>query len=89
MMHGGSFRVGHGAFSQFVRVDGENLFRIPDDLSFDEAASYGVAFQTATLGLYHMLQLPEPYGAVDKERTPILIWGGASKRRLCDVVDNN
>jgi NADPH:quinone reductase-like Zn-dependent oxidoreductase len=81
-MHGGSFRVGHGAFSQFVRVDGENLFRIPDYLSFDEAACYSVAFQTATLSLYHTLQLPEPYGTADKGGTPILIWGGASKCHL-------
>jgi NADPH:quinone reductase-like Zn-dependent oxidoreductase len=78
MIHGGSYRAGHGCFSQFVRVDGENFFRIPDDLSFDEAATYSVAFQTATLGLYHTLGLPEPYDTPDKEATPILVWGGAS-----------
>jgi NADPH:quinone reductase-like Zn-dependent oxidoreductase len=79
MVHGGTSRVGHGCYAQFVRVDSENFFRIPDNLSFDEAASYGVAFQTATLGLYHTLGLPEPYGNVrDNEATPILVWGGAS-----------
>jgi threonine dehydrogenase-like Zn-dependent dehydrogenase len=78
MVHGGSLRAGHGAYAQFVRVDGQNLFRIPENVSFDEAATYGVAFQTATLGLYERLKLPVPYGAADKEPTPILVWGGAS-----------
>ncbi|KIM84939.1 hypothetical protein PILCRDRAFT_817772 [Piloderma croceum F 1598] len=71
---GGSY----GTFAQFVRVDGKNFFRIPEEVSFDNAASYGIAFQTATLGLYHTLKLPEPYNARDEEVTPILVWGGAS-----------
>jgi NADPH:quinone reductase-like Zn-dependent oxidoreductase len=69
----------YGTFAQFVRVDGKNFFRIPEDVSFDNAASYGIAFQTATLGLYQTLNLPEPYTARDEEATPILVWGGASK----------
>lgn len=62
----------------FVRVDGENYFQMPDGLSFDEATTYGVPFQTAAaaLGLYHTLKLPES-SAVGKEATPILVWGGA------------
>jgi len=69
---------GHGAYSQFIKVDGANLYRIPEDMSFDEAVTYSVAFQTAAMGLYHILKLPEPYTTPDKEATPILIWGGAS-----------
>jgi len=68
-----------GTFAQFVRVDGKNFFRIPEEVSFDNAASYGVAFQTTSLGLYQKLRLPEPYGARDEEATPILVWGGASR----------
>jgi NADPH:quinone reductase-like Zn-dependent oxidoreductase len=60
-------------------VDGENLFRIPDGMSFDEAATYGVALQTAAVGLYHFLKLPEPYSTSEKDTITILIWGGASK----------
>jgi NADPH:quinone reductase-like Zn-dependent oxidoreductase len=78
MAQGGTFRPGHGCYAQFIRVDGENLFKIPEHISFDQATSIGVAFQTAALGLYHTLKLPEPYGMLDKEATPILIWGGAS-----------
>lgn len=70
-------RAGHGSYSQFIRVDGDNLFRIPEGMSFDEAATYGVAFQTAAMGLYHTLKLPEPYNSPPEEATPILIWGGA------------
>jgi len=77
-IYGASLRAGHGSYAQFVRVDGENLFRIPEGVSFDEAATFGVAFQTAAMGLYHTLKLPEPYSVHDKEATPILVWGGAS-----------
>ena len=62
-----------------MRVDGKNFFRIPEEVSFDNAASYGVAFLTASLGLYQKLKLPEPYGARDEDMTPILVWGGASR----------
>jgi NADPH2:quinone reductase len=70
---------GHGSYAQFIRVDGANLFKIPEEVSFDEAATYGVAFQTAAVGLYNKLKLPEPYSLSDKG-TPILVWGGASER---------
>ena len=35
-VHGGTLRDGHGSYHQLVRVDSENLFRIPEGLSFDE-----------------------------------------------------
>jgi NADPH:quinone reductase-like Zn-dependent oxidoreductase len=70
-------------------VDGENLFRIPEGVSFDEAATHGVAFQTAAVGLYHALKLPEPYGTPTKEATPILVWGGASTCPHNVSVDSN
>jgi hypothetical protein len=52
---------------------------IPEGVSFDEAATCPIAYQTATLGLYQTLKLPEPYSMPDKEATPILVWGGASR----------
>jgi len=73
----GSIWPGHGSYSQFIRVDGANLYKIPEGVSFDEAATHGVAFQTAAAGLYHTLKLPEPYETPDKDATPILVWGGA------------
>jgi len=78
MQIAGFYGGSHGTFAEFVRVDGKNFFRIPEEVSFDNAASYGVAFQTATLGLYQILKLPEPYGTHDEKATPILVWGGAS-----------
>lgn len=72
--------MGHGAFAQRICVDGDNLLRIPDGISFDEAASYPIAFQTATMGLYLSMKLPLPYSTPNPamEKTPILVWGGAS-----------
>jgi len=78
---------GYGSYAQFIRVDGANLFRIPEGVSFDEAATHAVAFQTAAMGLYDTLKLPEPYSPPDKEATPILVWGGASKhlQHICSL----
>ena len=59
-------------------MDCQNLFWILENVSFNKATTYGVVFQTATLGLYEKLKLPLPYSAADKEPTLILIWGGAS-----------
>lgn len=62
-----------------LRIPGDNLFRIPPNVTFDEAATYAVAFQTSTMGLYQSLKLPEPYNGPGAGAQPILIWGGASK----------
>lgn len=74
--------MGHGAYSQYLCADGENLYRIPEHVSFDEAAAYCACFQTASMGLYFTLKLPEPYTPHDNKSTPILVWGGASRSIL-------
>lgn len=75
--HGGVLRPGHGAYSQYARIDGKNFFRIPEGISFDEAATYSTSYQTASHGLYNILKLPEPYAKPDAAGTAILVWGGA------------
>jgi len=57
-IHGGSLKPMHGAFAQYIPVDGDNLFRIPENVSFDTAATFAVGFQTAAMGLYQKLKLP-------------------------------
>lgn len=76
-IQGGWFRFAHGSFAQYTSVDGQNLFKIPDGVSFDEAAAYSVVTQTANFGLYQALKLPEPYSTPDPDKPPILIWGGS------------
>ncbi|KAJ7148635.1 putative zinc-binding oxidoreductase ToxD [Mycena crocata] len=74
----GSVQPGHGTYAQYLRVDDSNFWHIPDDMSFDQAASYSLVYQTASQGLYLALKLPEPYQTPVTKGTPILVWGGAS-----------
>jgi len=76
-IHGGSLKPLHGGFSQYVPVDGDNLFKIPENVTFDAAATCPVGFQTAAMGLYQNLKVPLPDSPL-VEPIPILIWGGSS-----------
>lgn len=53
--------------------------KIPDDVSFEEAASVGSGVATTGYALYHTLGLPWPGETkVDGEGEPILIYGGST-----------
>ncbi|BFZ55549.1 hypothetical protein PYCC9005_002590 [Savitreella phatthalungensis] len=59
----------------------ENCIRIPDSVSFEQAAALGVGFVSAYASLYDSMRIPiEPSASVgDKgQRDWILIWGGAT-----------
>jgi len=63
------YETSHGSFGQFTRVQAQQCLPKPKDLSWEEAASYGLTFYTA----HRML--------VDKARVQpgedVLVWGGA------------
>lgn len=50
---------------------------MPDNLSFEEAATLGVGVTTVGQGLYQSLELPLP-GKPSSEKTSILIYGGST-----------
>ena len=79
--HGGN-TVYHedGAFSNYITAKGDIQVKIPDDLSFEEAATLGVGVLTVGQALYHSMKLPFP-GDVkgdEKEKLPVLIYGGST-----------
>jgi NADPH:quinone reductase len=47
----------HGAFAQYMAVPANLVYRIPDSMSFDEAAVFGLAYATAHFGLVHRARL--------------------------------
>lgn len=51
--------------------------RIPDDMSFEEAATLGAGIVTMGQGLYQSLGLPLPDDPA-KEAIPVLIYGGST-----------
>ncbi|NCQ35661.1 crotonyl-CoA carboxylase/reductase [bacterium] len=63
------YETSHGSFGQFTKVQAQQCLPKPKDLSWEEAASYGLTFYTA----HRML--------VDKARVQpgedVLVWGGA------------
>jgi NADPH:quinone reductase-like Zn-dependent oxidoreductase len=47
-----------GAFAEYVGAYADLLLKIPDHMSFEEAATLGTGTATATLGLFHELRVP-------------------------------
>ncbi|KAK7421197.1 Zinc-binding oxidoreductase alcohol dehydrogenase [Neonectria punicea] len=75
----GSNAVHHedGAFAEHITAKGDLLLRIPDNVSFEEAAGLGVGVTTVGQALYQSLGLPTP-DAPAKEKFPVLIYGGST-----------
>lgn len=77
-VHGGNAIHGEdGAFGDYLTAKGDLIMRIPDEMSFEEAATVGVGIVTCGLGLYQSLELPFPDQPA-RESFPILIYGGSS-----------
>ena len=78
MAHGAN-AVQHedGTFAEHIVVKGDMQMKIPDDVSFEEAATFGVGITTVGQGLYQKLGLAWPNEPV-KDSPPVLIYGGSS-----------
>ncbi|CAG7921934.1 unnamed protein product [Penicillium olsonii] len=82
----GSNRANHesGAFAEYAIAKACVQRKIPDNLSFEEAASLGVAIMTVGLGMYKGLKLPLPTEPT-KEPTPLLIYGGSTATGMAGI----
>ncbi|KAJ5544505.1 Polyketide synthase enoylreductase [Penicillium sp. DV-2018c] len=66
-----------GAFAEYVVAKGDLQWKIPENMSFQEAATLGVGINTVAQGLYQSLKLASPTEPI-KDATPILIYGGST-----------
>jgi NADPH:quinone reductase-like Zn-dependent oxidoreductase len=66
-----------GAYAEYIAAKGDLQMKIPDNISFEEAATIGVGFITTGQGLYQSLGLPLPTEPA-KEKFPLLIYGGST-----------
>ncbi|KAJ7591663.1 dehydrogenase [Mycena floridula] len=74
----GAFPEIGGTFTEYCVADAQVLIKIPENLSFEDAAGLGLASFTAAQALWQVhTDLPTPPEPA-KEPFPILIWGGAS-----------
>lgn len=78
--HGGNtVQPEDGAFAEYILVKGDTQMHIPDNLSFQEAATLGVGITTVAQTLYQSLKLALPTQPLSKEQSvPILIYGGST-----------
>ncbi|OAQ62670.1 zinc-binding oxidoreductase protein [Pochonia chlamydosporia 170] len=66
-----------GSFAEYVVAKGALQMRIPDTLSFEDAATLGAGIITMGQSLYQSLGLPLPNNP-SKENIPVLIYGGST-----------
>ncbi|KAI9150306.1 alcohol dehydrogenase [Paramyrothecium foliicola] len=70
----------HGAFAEYAIVWAYTAFHLPNNISFEEAATVPLAAMTAALGLYKDLRLPPPW-STDEDRpetSPLVIYGAGA-----------
>ncbi|KAH8697836.1 zinc-binding oxidoreductase [Talaromyces proteolyticus] len=78
--HGGNAsQLEDGAFAEYVVVKGDVQSHIPENLSFQEAATLGVGITTVGQALYQSLKLALPTQPISKEKSVhLLIYGGST-----------
>lgn len=70
-----------GAFGEIITAKGDLQIHIPDNMSFEEAATLGVGISTVGQALYQTMKLPLPTdteGIRKSAGTPILVYGGST-----------
>ncbi|ETS86155.1 hypothetical protein PFICI_04180 [Pestalotiopsis fici W106-1] len=78
MAHGAySQEPDFGAFGHYMIAMADVAMKIPDNLSFEEAATLGVSIVTVGQGLYRALELPLPTAPL-RSPEPLLIYGGST-----------
>ena len=68
-----------GSLCQCAALHGDLFFKIPDNMSFEEAAGLGLAIQTAILALFWSLKIPSDYLLNPAQKPfPVLVYGASS-----------
>lgn len=68
-----------GAFAQYVSLPGALALKIPDAMTFEEAAALGTGLASAGMALFYSLGLdPKLLEKPTTEPFPVLVYGGAS-----------
>ncbi|KAI3391685.1 hypothetical protein diail_6964 [Diaporthe ilicicola] len=78
VVHGGNIlQLEDGAFAEYIVAKEHVQIHIPNNLSFQQAATLGVGIATVGLSLYHNLKLNLPDDPV-AEPVSVLIYGGST-----------
>jgi aspyridone synthetase trans-acting enoyl reductase len=74
----------NGNFAEYVAVQGDLVFRIPQGMSYQTAAALGIGMGTAGMALYHVVNLQLPrFPAPQPTQKPAytLVYGGGTATR--------
>lgn len=69
-----------GAYAEYAIAPSHTVFRIPDDMQFEEAATFPLILTTAALTLYRRQNLPPPWSPRSDSSSPLplIIYGASS-----------
>ncbi|KAJ3030869.1 UNVERIFIED_CONTAM: hypothetical protein HDU68_007512 [Siphonaria sp. JEL0065] len=67
-------------FQQYAAVPGNLVYRLPENISFDQGATFGLAGMTSAVPLYKQLNIIPPWKNPEADYTGefLLIWGGTT-----------
>lgn len=68
----------NGTFARLIAVKGDLQIRIPDDVSFEAAATVGGGALSAGYGLYKVLSLPWPVSEPKDSGETLFVYGGST-----------
>lgn len=72
----------NGAFARYIIAKGDLAMHVPESVTWEAAATVGVAIATVGFGLYKILGLPLPDIETGQQEggggAPILIYGGST-----------
>lgn len=66
-----------GAFAEYIVAKADVQYRMPRAMSFEEAATLGVALGTVGMGLFERMRLALPSSPITQSE-PVLIYGGST-----------
>lgn len=67
-----------GAFAEFMIVPEGLVYKMPSNMTFEDAATLGVGLLTIGLSLYHFLKVPLPFAAEPQPGQYVLVYGGGT-----------
>ncbi|CAN8105197.1 unnamed protein product [Discula destructiva] len=82
-VHGGA-STENAAFAEYIIAPTHLTIKVPDNLTFEEAATLGVGLTTVGQGLYQSLELPLPDSPLTKS-VPVLIYGGSTATGILGI----
>lgn len=81
VVHGG-LHTDRGSYAQYLKAEGDLAWKIPDSVTDQQAATYGISAVTAMQGLYLNLDVPWPDENARSTPKELLVYAGSTGASL-------